>query len=106
MVPGRTRLGGGVVVGGGGLTMADAEVEGVALAGPGPERAHAPSVVARRALSARRPTDAVVIPATRPGEVLNMVKICDPILRPVARSGAFKAVTLLIPPRWGAARHG
>src|SRR5438552_9078248 len=85
MVPGRTRLVGGVMLGGVGLTMANAEVEGVALTAPGPERAHAPSVVARRALSARRPTDAVVIPATRPGGVLNMAKICDPILRPVAR---------------------
>src|SRR5438128_3601192 len=61
MVPGRTRLVGGVMFGGVGLTMANAEVEGVALTAPGPVRAHAPSVEARMALSARRPTDAVVI---------------------------------------------
>lgn len=61
MVPGRTRFVGGVMVGGVGLTMANGDVEGVALTTPEPETAHAPSDEARRALSARRPTDAVLI---------------------------------------------
>ena len=61
MVPGRTRLVGGVMFGGVGLTMANAELEGVVLTTPRPGSAHALSVEARRALSARRPTDAIVI---------------------------------------------
>src|SRR5438309_3649603 len=95
MVPGRTRLVGGVMFGGVGLTMANAELEGVVLTTPGPGSAHAPSVEARRALSARRPTDAIVIslPLALAG-VLNMIKVCDPILRPVALRGTSAAAAL------------
>ena len=61
MVPGRTRFVGGVMLGGVGLTMANGDAEGVPLTTPEPVTAHAPSVEARRALSATRPTDAVLI---------------------------------------------
>src|SRR2546422_10686305 len=58
-VPGRTRLVGGVMVGGVGLAITGAE--GEALTTPGLGRAQAPSVRARKALSAMRPLNAAVI---------------------------------------------
>src|SRR6266576_183737 len=61
MVPGRTRLVGGVMVGGVGLAIASADGDGEALTTPGPGRAQAPSVRARKALSAMRPLNAAVI---------------------------------------------
>src|SRR6266513_4805477 len=61
MVPGRTRLVGGVMVGGVGLAIARADVDGEALTTPGPGREQAPSVRARKALSATRPLNAAVI---------------------------------------------
>src|SRR4029077_6914696 len=60
-VPGRTRLVGGVIVGGVGLAIARADVEGVALAIPGLGMMQPPSVRASRVLSAMRPMDACVI---------------------------------------------
>src|SRR5207244_11025207 len=61
MVPGRTRLVGGVMVGGVGLTIASPDVEGEALTTPGLGRAQAASVRARKALSAMRALNAAVI---------------------------------------------
>src|SRR5437667_5711951 len=61
MVPGRTRLVGAVMVGGVGLVIANADVEGVALTAPASGRTHALSIRARVALSARRPRDAALI---------------------------------------------
>src|ERR1700736_5428732 len=61
MVPDRTRVVGGVMLGGVGVVSVDADIEGVALATPGLGSAHALSVRARVALSARRPRDAAVI---------------------------------------------
>ena len=78
-VPGRTRLVGGVIVGGVGLAMAIGDVEGVALTTARPGNAQAPSVKASRALSVRRPTDAWVIsPPLAPGGVMVLAKIRDP----------------------------
>src|SRR3989442_13886837 len=66
-VPGRTRLVGGVMVGGVGLAITGAE--GEALNTPGLGRAQAPSVRARKALNAMRPLNAAVIspPLARAG---------------------------------------
>src|SRR5438093_13190228 len=105
MVPGRTRLVGGVMFGGVGLTMANAEVEGVALTAPRPVRAHAPSVEARRALSARRPTDAVIIsPPLAPAGYWTWSKFATQFYdrwRSPARSGG----DLTHPHGWRAAPH-
>src|SRR5690349_5838004 len=57
-VPARTSVVGGVMVGGVGLAMASAD--GVVFTTPGPGGVQAPSVMARQALSARRPVDAVL----------------------------------------------
>src|SRR5256885_7293930 len=66
MVPGRTRLVGGVMAGGVGLAIASADVDGEALTTPGPGREQAPSVRARKALSATPPLNAAVISRTSP----------------------------------------
>src|SRR2546423_10977268 len=76
MVPGRTRLVGGVMLGGVGLVIAKADIEGVALATPGSGRAHALSIRARVALNARRPRDAAVIsPLLARGGLLSWPKL-------------------------------
>src|SRR5437660_196825 len=97
MVPGRTRLVGGVMVGTVGLAMPSGALEGVALTTPGPGMAHPPSDRTRMALSTRRPSDAaVILPAPRPSRVLVMAKTCDPILRPLPPGGASASPALSI----------
>src|SRR2546423_5929019 len=88
MVPGRTRLVGAVMLGGVGLVIANADVEGVPFTAPGPGIAHALSVRAKVALSDRRPRDAAVIsPLLAPAGLLSWPKL-RPILRPARPPGA------------------
>src|SRR2546429_6870019 len=64
-------MGGGV-----GLAIASADAEGEALTTPGPGRAQAPSVRARKALSAMRPLNAAVIaPLLARAELLSWPKL-------------------------------
>src|SRR3984893_3703462 len=103
-VPGRTRLVGDVIFGGVGLVMARGDAEGVALAKPGLGMTQLPSVRASRVLSARRPTDARVIsPLPRPGGVMVLAKISDPILRRRRSRGTSAAGGFIISHwcRWG-----
>src|SRR3979411_1607732 len=86
------------MVGGVGLAMANVDVEGDAFATPGFGMTQPPSVRASRVLSARRPMDARVIsPPPRPGGVMVLAKISDPILRPRRPRGASESVGLIIP---------
>src|SRR4030081_3196448 len=76
MVPGGTRFVGGVMLGGVGLVIVSPGVEGEALATPGPGRVQAPSVRARKALSAMRPLNAAVIsPLLAPAGLLSWPKL-------------------------------
>src|SRR5260370_26992976 len=76
MVPGRTRLVGGVMAGGVGLAIASAVVEGEAWTTPRAGRLQAPSTMASNALSARRlPNAAVISPLLAPPGVLSWPKL-------------------------------
>src|SRR5437879_12600326 len=89
------------MLGGVGLAIATADVEGVALATGGFGRTHPPSVKPTRVLSARRPMDARIIsPPARPRGVMVLAKISDPILRRGRSAGASGAPGLIIPYGW------
>lgn len=78
-VPGRTRLAGGVMVGGVGLVTASPDAEGLVWTIPGVGGAHAASANARMALTAAQRIHAVRRPPSpRPRRVFVLAKICDP----------------------------
>src|SRR5438477_10022290 len=80
------------MLGGVGLAMTPADVEGVALATPGFGRTHPPSVKPTRVLSARRPMDARIIsPPARPRGALALAPITAPLLRRGLSPGSRRA---------------